>query len=149
MEVILKESIQTLGKAGDVVNVANGYARNFLLPSGKALVADRKNVSELARQRDRILAVAAKQRQEYEALAARLAALDIRIPVRVGEEERLYGSVTSMDIAKAIESQGYSVDRRKIQMEEPIKTTGEFAVPVKLSPEVSATLKVQVLPLAG
>ena len=147
MEVILKETIPSLGKAGDMVKVANGYARNFLLPKGKAIFASRKNISQLERQQAFILAKAAKERDEFDALAAKLGELDISIPVRVGEKDRLYGSVTSLDIANAIESQGYSIDRKKIQMDEPIKALGEFETPIRLSTDVRATVKVSVVPL--
>lgn len=146
MEIILRESVHSLGKAGDVVKVATGYARNYLIPKGFALLSDKKNVAQLDRQRSMILARAAKLKAEYEALAGQLGRLDISVPVRVGEEGRLYGSVTSMDIARAIESMGYAVDRRKIQMDEPIKSLGEFDIPVRLSADVTASLKIKVIP---
>jgi large subunit ribosomal protein L9 len=145
MEIILKETIPSLGKAGDIVKVANGYARNFLLPKGKAVFANRKNISQLERQQASILTKAAKEHDEFDALAAKLGELEISIPVRVGEKDRLYGSVTNLDIANAIESQGYSIDRKKIQMDEPIKALGEFVVPVKLSPDIRAAVKVNVV----
>jgi large subunit ribosomal protein L9 len=145
MEVILKETIPSLGKAGDMVKVANGYARNFLLPKGKAIFAERKNIFQLERQQTSILTKAAKEHDEFDALATKLGELEISIPVRVGEKDRLYGSVTNLDIANAIESQGYSIDRKKIQMDEPIKALGEFEIPVKLSPDVRAVIKVNVI----
>jgi len=146
MEIILKETIPSLGKAGDMVKVANGYARNFLLPKGKAIFADKKNMSQIERQQASILNKAARERDEFDALAVKLGSLEISIPVRVGELDRLYGSVTNLDIANVIESQGYSIDRKKIQLDEPIKTLGEFEVPVKLSPDVKAVVKVNVVP---
>ena len=146
MEIILKETIPSLGKAGDMVKVANGYARNFLLPKGKAIFANKKNMSQIERQQASILAKAAKEHDEFDALATKLGDLEISIPVRVGEMDRLYGSVTNLDIANAIESQGYSIDRKKIQLDEPIKALGEFEVPVKLSPDVKAIVKVNVVP---
>ncbi len=149
MEVILKESISSLGKAGDIVKVAGGYARNYLLPKGKAIVADRKNILQMERQRAAILKRAARELEELEALAHQLQSLDITIRVRVGEEDRMYGSVTSMDIAKAIEEQGYTVDRRKILLDEPIKALGEHEVTVKLSPEVTPAIRVKVVALEG
>jgi large subunit ribosomal protein L9 len=145
MEIILKETIPSLGKAGDMIKVANGYARNFLLPKGKAILAEKKNISQLERQQAFILAKAAKEHDEFDALATKLGGLEISIPVRVGEKDRLYGSVTNLDIANAIESQGYSIDRKKIQMDEPIKALGEFEIPVKLSPDVRAVIKVNVV----
>ena len=146
MEVILNESIESLGKAGDIVNVSDGYARNYLIPKGIAIVANKKNLVQIEKQRAAILERAAKVRQEYEALAEQLSKLDIEIPVKVGEEEKLYGSVTSMDIARAIEEKGYQVDRKKIVLPEPIKALGEYEIPVKLSPDVTATVKVRVVP---
>lgn len=146
MEIILKETIPSLGKAGDMVKVANGYARNFLLPKGKAIFADKKNMSQIDRQQASILNKAAKERDEFDALAVKLGSLEISIPVLVGELDRLYGSVTNLDIANVIESQGYSIDRKKIQLHEPIKTLGEFEVPVKLSPDVKAIVKINVVP---
>ncbi|MEA1991550.1 MAG: 50S ribosomal protein L9 [Thermodesulfobacteriota bacterium] len=146
MEIILKETIPSLGKAGDMVKVANGYARNFLLPKGKAIFANKKNIFQIKRQQASILANAAKEHDEFDALATKLGDLEITIPVRVGEKDRLYGSVTNMDIANVIESQGYSIDRKKIQMDEPIKALGEFEVSIKLSPDVRAIVKVNVVP---
>ena len=145
MEVILNESIDNLGKAGDIVNVASGYARNYLLPKGIAISADKKNLAKIERQREAILKRAAQMNEEYEALASRLAGLDIEIPVKVGEEEKLYGSVTNLDLAKAIEEKGFEIDRKKILLGEPIKALGEYEIPVKLSPDVTATLKVKVV----
>jgi large subunit ribosomal protein L9 len=145
MEIILKETIPSLGKAGDMIKVANGYARNFLLPKGKAIFAEKKNISQIERQQASILAKAAKEHDGFDALATKLGELEISIPVRVGENDRLYGSVTNLDIANAIESQGYSIDRKKIQMDEPIKALGEFEIPVKLSPDVRAVIKVNVV----
>ncbi|MBW1670790.1 MAG: 50S ribosomal protein L9 [Deltaproteobacteria bacterium] len=146
MEIILKETIPSLGKAGDIVKVANGYARNFLMPKGKAIFANKKNMSQVERQQASIVGKAAKERDEFDALASKLGDLKISIPVRVGEMDRLYGSVTNLDIANVIESQGYSIDRKKIQLDEPIKALGEFEVPVKLSPDVKAIVKVNVVP---
>ncbi len=145
MEVILNESIESLGKAGDIVKVSDGYARNYLIPKGIAIVANKKNLVQIEKQRAAILERAAKMRQEYEALAEQLAKLDLEISVKVGEEEKLYGSVTSMDIAKAIEDKGYQVDRKKILLPEPIKALGEYEVPIKLSPDVTATVNVKVV----
>lgn len=146
MEIILQESISTLGKAGDIVKVADGYARNYLLPRGLALVADKKNITNLEKQRSRILARAAKLKAEYEALATQLQAMELEIKVKVGEGDRLYGSVTAMDIADAIAAKGYSVDRRKILLSEPIKAIGDYDVEIKLSSDVMANVKVKVVP---
>ncbi len=145
MEVILKESIKSLGSAGDIVNVADGYARNYLIPQGKAVIATTKNIKQLERQQEAIRKKAAQIKADLEALAAQLNNLEIEIPVKVGESGKLYGSVTSMDIAKAISEKGYSVDRKKIQLEEPIKELGEYSISIKLAPEVEATIKLNVV----
>lgn len=149
MEIILQESISTLGKAGDVVKVADGYARNYLLPRGLALVADRKNLTNLERQRNRIMARAARLRDEHEALASQLQAMELVVPVKVGEGDRLYGSVTAMDIAEAIAAKGYPVDKRKIQIKELIKVLGEHDVEIRLATDVAATVKIKVVSAAG
>jgi large subunit ribosomal protein L9 len=146
MEIILKKTIPSLGKAGDIVKVADGYARNFLLPKGKAIYADKKNISQIKRQQAFILSKAAKEHDELNALASKLDELEIDIPVRVGEIDRLYGSVTNIDIANAIELHGYLIDRKKIQMNEPIKALGKFEIPIKLSPDIKAIVKVNVIP---
>jgi len=146
VEIILQESIKTLGKAGDVVKVADGYARNYLLPMGLALVADKKNLTNLERQRNRILARAAKLREEYEALASQLQSMELVVPAKVGEGNRLYGSVTAMDIAELIAAKGYQVDKRKIQIQEPIKAIGEYDVEIRLATDVTAIVKVKVVP---
>ncbi len=145
MEVILKESIKSLGSAGDIVNVADGYARNYLIPQGKAVIATSKNIKQLERQQEAIRKKAAQLKADLEALAAQLNKLEIEIPVKVGESGKLYGSVTSMDIAKAISDKGYSVDRKKIQLDEPIKELGEYSILIKLAPEVDATIKLNVI----
>jgi large subunit ribosomal protein L9 len=145
MEVILKESISSLGKAGEIVKVADGYARNYLLPKSLAILANKKNVTQLDRDQERILAKAAQLKEEYEAVSLQLQKLDVVIPMRIGEEDKLYGSVTS-DIADAVKALGFEVDRRKIQLDEPIKSAGEFDVNIKLNPEVIASLHVRVVP---
>lgn len=145
MEVILSESIETLGKAGDIVKVANGYGRNYLLPRGKAMLADKKNIQKMERHRQAIIDRAAKVAKEYEALATRLGALNLVCQVKTGEEGKLYGSVTSMDIADLIENAGYEVDRRKIQLSEPIKHLGEYDIVIKLHPDVKASVKIKVI----
>lgn len=147
MEVILKKTISSLGKAGDIVKVAPGYARNYLLPYGKAIMADPENVAQMERQRAAILERAAKELQELEALASQLDGVEVTLPARVGEEGKLYGSVTAMDIAKAVEEKGFALDKRKIQLAEPIRALGDYDVLVKLAPDLIATLKVHVVPL--
>ncbi|MFC1770063.1 50S ribosomal protein L9 [Nitrospirota bacterium] len=144
MKVILKDEVQHLGKIGDVVTVARGYARNFLLPQGFAVIADTKNVKALEHEQ-RIMAERA--RKYYEAsqvLAEKIGAIELSFTAKVGEEEKLFGSVTSMDIAAALKDKGIEVDKRKISIAEPIKSLGEHEVEVKVAHEVSATVKITV-----
>lgn len=145
MEIILRESIKKLGKAGEVVKVAPGYGRNYLLPKGLAILADKKNLAQLERQQKYIIARAAKLKEEHEALATQLQSLDITIAKRAGEESRLYGAVTSMDIAEAIAAKGFEVDKKKILLSEPIKAIGEYQVSCRLSAEVSCDITVKVV----
>jgi large subunit ribosomal protein L9 len=147
MEVILRDHVENLGRRGDVVKVADGYARNFLLPRKLALPATEANKKVVERQRKIADAREAEERQGAEALAARLAALDIVLARRVGEQEHLYGSVTSADIAEVLAAKGFDIDKRKIQLADPLKSIGEFTVPLRLHRDVVAQLKVKVTPL--
>jgi large subunit ribosomal protein L9 len=149
MEVILREHVDNLGRRGDVVKVANGYARNYLLPRKLALPVTEQNRRQIERERKVAEAREAEEKQQAEALAARMAAVDIVMPRRVGEHDTLYGSVTATDIAEALSGHGFEVDKRKIVLAEPLKAIGEFDVPVKIHREVSATVKVRVVPLEG
>ena len=146
IEVILREHVEHLGSRGEVVKVANGYARNFLFPRKLALAVTEENKRQIERDRAKAEAREAEERQVAEALQRRLEALDVSIARRVGEHETLYGSVTSADIAEALQAQDFTVDRRKIQLPEPLKTIGEHMVPVKLTREITAKLKVKVVP---
>jgi len=148
MEVILRDHVENLGRRGDVVKVADGYARNFLLPRKLALLATEANKKVVERQRRVADAQEAEERSGAEALAARLAALEIVLSRRVGEHEALYGSVTSADIAEVLAAKGFEIDKRKITLAEPLKQIGEFTVPVKLHRDVVAQLTVKVTPLA-
>ncbi|BAT72513.1 large subunit ribosomal protein L9 [Thermosulfidibacter takaii ABI70S6] len=146
MKVILKEDVEGLGNAGDIVNVKDGYARNYLIPRGLALRATVKNVKALEKQREMILQRINKERKRYEAFAAKLAELKVVIKKKAGEEGKLFGSVTSRDIAEALESMGYEIDRKKIVLEEPIKSVGNYTVKVKLPYQVEADLAIEVVP---
>jgi len=148
MEVILRDHVENLGRRGDVVKVADGYARNYLLPRKLALVATEANKKVVERQRRIADAREAEERTGAEALAARLSALEIVLSRRVGEHDALYGSVTSADIAEVLASKGYEFDKRKITLAEPLKQIGEFTVPLKLHRDVVAQLTVKVTPLA-
>ena len=148
MEVILRDHVENLGRRGDVVKVARGYARNYLLPRKLALLATPANRKVVERQRKIADAQDAEERSGAEALAARLSALEIVLSRRVGEHEALYGSVTSADIAEVLAGKGFEIDKRKITLAEPLKKIGEFTVPVKLHRDVVAQLTVKVTPQA-
>jgi len=145
MEVILREHVDNLGKRGEVVKVAPGYARNFLLPRKLALPVNDGNRKLIERERKLAETREAEERGTAEALASRIEQIELSIARRVGETEQLYGSVTSADLAEALSSQGLDVDRRKIQLAEPLKALGATTVPVKLHREVTAQLKVNVV----
>jgi len=147
MEVILRDHVENLGRRGDVVKVADGYARNYLLPRKLALPATEANRKVVDRQRKIADAREAEERSGAEAIAARLTALEIVLSRRVGEQEHLYGSVTSADIAEVLAAKGFEIDKRKINLAEPLKQLGEFTVPVKLHRDVVAQLTVKVTPI--
>lgn len=146
MEVILRESIKSLGKAGDVVKVADGYARNYLIPKQLAIHADKKNLKLLEGQRKRILTRAATLKNEFDALASKLAEIKLEIQMLVGEEGKLFGSVTTIDIEKAIAEKGYEIDRKKIELAEPIKAIGDYEIEIRLHSEVTAKVSLSVVP---
>ncbi|OGQ00190.1 MAG: 50S ribosomal protein L9 [Deltaproteobacteria bacterium RBG_19FT_COMBO_52_11] len=146
MKVILIENVPSLGKAGDVVPVAVGYGRNFLIPKKMALEATPTNIHFLERQRESFLEKAGKEKQNVQALAEKIESLICTLARPAGENEKLFGSITSMDLQEFLNKHGLSVDRRKIILPTPIKTLGSFTVLVKLHPEVSAQLKVDVVP---
>jgi large subunit ribosomal protein L9 len=149
MELILKEDVRSLGRAGDVVKVKSGYARNFLLPQKKALLADetnRKVVEELKKKQSMRLA---KEKEEAAELADKISRLNITVTKQAGDDEdgkstKLFGSVTTMEIAQALAKEGLAVDKKLLHLDKPIKELGSFKVAVKLHPEVVATLKIKV-----
>ena len=144
MEIILREAIDTLGQAGDVVRVKNGYARNYLLPRKKAYIATPGNLKVMAQEKARMIRREAAQREEAEKLRGMIEAVDIRVERLAGDEGVLYGSVTNADVAEALEAQGYTVDKRKIQLEEHIKRLGRYTIPIRLFTEVVAEITVHV-----
>ena len=146
IEVILKDHVEHLGSRGEVVKVADGYARNYLFPRKLALAVTVENKRQIERERAKAEAHEAEERQVAEALAARLQALEISIARRVGEQDTLYGSVTSADIAEALQARNFTVDRRKIQLPDPLKVVGDHVVSVKLHRDVTAELKVKIVP---
>jgi large subunit ribosomal protein L9 len=145
MEVILREHVDNLGKRGELVKVADGYARNYLLPRKLALLATDGNRKQIEREREKFDAREAEEKKAAEALAARVANLEIEIARRVGESDVLFGSVTTADIAEALAAKGFEADRRKLQLAEPIKKLGEYDIPLRLSREVVAHIKVRVI----
>ena len=145
IEVILKEHVEHLGRRGEVVKVANGYARNYLLPRKLALEVTTENKRQIERERAKAEAHEAEERQEAEALKTRVEALEIAIARRVGEQDTLYGSVTTSDLAEALNGRGLPIDRRRIQLADPLKTLGDHEIAVKLHREVTARLRVKIV----
>jgi large subunit ribosomal protein L9 len=144
MKLILREDVENLGKGGDLVDVKPGYGRNFLLPRGLAVVANPKNVRELEHQKSVASAKAAKLKASAQAVAKRLAETPVVLKRKAGEQDKLFGSVTAIDIAEALAARGLQLDRRSIDLAEPIKTLGDFEVPVKLHHEVVGKARVKV-----
>jgi large subunit ribosomal protein L9 len=145
MEIILREDIEKLGHRGDVVTVAPGFARNFLIPKRLAVAATESNKKIVAQERDAWLRKEAKVKGESEDLAKLLSAVTLTISQRAGEEGHLFGSVTSKDVADALEKQNFNIDRRKIQLEENIRQTGEYKIPIRLHRDVTAEVTVNVV----
>lgn len=146
MKIILTENIPSLGTPGTIVEVAKGYARNFLIPKGKALEATPGNLARFETMRTRIEEEFAKGQEAAQELADRLAEVSLTIHQRVGESERLYGSVTNAVIVQALEEKGFALDRRQLELEEPIKKLGTYRVTVRLAPEVKTQIQVEVIP---
>ena len=149
MEVILREHVDNLGRRGEVVKVADGYARNYLLPRKLALLVTEGNKKQIERERAKFDAKEAEEQKQAGAVADRLASVDVVISRKVGETEALYGSVTSGDIADALVAKGFDLDKRKLQLPDPIKKLGEFEVPVKLHRDVITNVKVRVVAEGG
>jgi len=145
MEVLLLKDVADLGREGDVVTVAKGHARNFLIPKKFAVTAGTRTIKLQEKIRGERLAREAKERQEFEELAEKLSNVSLTTAVKVGEDEQLYGSVTTQDIAALIEQEGYTIDRKKIILEQPIKALGVYAILIRLHPDVDATIKLWVV----
>ena len=145
MEVILREHVDNLGRRGEIVKVADGYARNYLLPRKLALLATDGNKKQIERERVKFDAKELEETKVAQAVAERMANLEIEIARKVGETDVLFGSVTSADIADALAAKGFELDRRKLQLAEPIKKLGEYSVPVKLHRDVTTHVKVRVV----
>lgn len=145
MKIVLRQDYEPLGMAGEIVDVKTGFARNFLIPKGYALTATPQNIQRFKNEKEQLSWKIEKEKRKSMELAKTLENVSCTIAVQVGEEEKLFGSVTSQNIAEALESQGYSVDKRKIILEEPIKSLGIYSVPIKLHPDVDAKVKVWVV----
>jgi large subunit ribosomal protein L9 len=144
MEVILKEDVPSLGSRGDVVKVAEGYGRNYLLPRKLAIVATAGNKSVIEQMKAASVRRSAKEKTQAEALSKQFDGLSVSFTRKSGENDQLFGSVTSGDIAEALAKKSFDIDRRKIQLHEPLKTVGEFTVPIKLHKDVTTHLKVVI-----
>ncbi len=148
MKVILIENVSSLGKVGDIVQVAAGYGRNFLVPRKVAIEATPGNLQLLERQREVFLNKTQKDKKVAEELRLKIETLACTLPHKAGESEKLFGSITSKDLQDYLEQQGISIDRRKIHLPHPIKSLGSYTVPVKLHSDIIANLKVNVIPVA-
>ena len=145
MKIIMLKDVEGVGQAGDIVQVADGYARNLLIPKGEALLATDANMARFESQRRQLEATADRERKAATALAEELEKASLTAQVRVGEEDRLFGSVTAQNIADLLKEQGHEIDRRTIELEEPIRALGVYTVPVKLHASVTAEVKVWVV----
>ncbi len=145
MEVILREDVKSLGKAGELVKVKPGYARNFLLPKGLAYEATEGNRKRIAAEAKSRAARLDQERGEAQAVGARLSGVALTLKRKAGEGDRLFGSITSQDLADALQAQGHAVDKRKIELEHPIKTIGAHTIAIRLHPEVHAEIRVTVV----
>lgn len=145
MKIILKEDVKNIGKMGSVVNVSDGYARNFLVPKNLAVEANIKNIKALEHEKRKIAERAKKVIKSNQEIAEKISSMTITLKAKAGEEDRLFGSITTMDIANAIKVQGLDIDRKKIMLDEPIKRLGSYAVSVKIQPDINASLNVNVV----
>jgi large subunit ribosomal protein L9 len=145
MEVILKQSVEKLGNPGDVVKVSPGYARNYLIPRGIAVEATAANIKRIEQQRQRLEAAEAVRRESARSLAERIGQVSLTFSARVGEEGKLFGSVTASDILHRLEDMGYELEKRQIELQEPIKALGVYRVPIRLHADVRAEIKVWVI----
>lgn len=145
MKVILRKNFEQLGNIGEVVDVKDGYARNFLLPRQIAYIATEKNIKALEIEKKQLEEKLAQELEGAQKLSSELENVSVTIPVKVGEEDKIFGSVTSQMIAEALSEKGYEIDRRKIEIDEPIKSLGIYSINIKLHPEVTAVVKTWVV----
>jgi len=145
MKVILQETLDGVGHLGDLINVADGFARNYLLPRGKAVEADSRSIKAFEHAKRAAAEKAKKEKQEIESHAKKLSAVALTIEMQAGKDDKLFGSVTAKDIAEGLAAQGFQVDRRKIQLAHPVKELGTVTVPIKMPREIMATVTVHVV----
>jgi large subunit ribosomal protein L9 len=145
MEVILRQAVENLGKPGDVVKVSNGFGRNFLLPRGVAFEATAGNLKRIAQEKERLEAAETERRSSAQALATKLEAVSLTFSARVGEDGKLFGSVTAADIVHQLETQGFQIEKRQIDLHEPLRTLGVFRVPVRLHADVKPEIRIWVI----
>ncbi|HVO66842.1 MAG TPA: 50S ribosomal protein L9 [Syntrophales bacterium] len=145
MKVILKENVESLGKAGDAVKVADGYARNYLIPKGLAIEASSWSIKALEHEKKRIMKKIESERKKAELMVEKLRGVTCTLYRRAGEQDKLFGSVTTKDIEKSLVEQGIEIDRKMIILEEPVRSLGEFPVKIKLQPGVTAEIKITVV----
>ena len=145
MDIILTEDMHNLGAAGDLIKVKDGYARNYLIPKGMAVMATTQKMKSLEHQKRQVQSKLNKKKREAEALAKRLEEVSCTVSKMVGEDDKLFGSVTSADIQKSLKNEGLDIDKRTILLSDPIKSLGIFTVPIKVHPEVTAQVKVWVV----
>jgi len=145
MEVILRTDVPKLGKAGDIVKVKDGFARNYLLPKGLAIPANQKTIKALENQRKIILAKAERERKKAQSLAEKLTGLTLTFYRKIIEGERIYGSISAQDIVKALEEKGLNLERRFVLLDEPIKQLGTYEIPIRLGPGLEVKIKLEVI----
>ncbi len=145
MKIILKEDVKNLGRMGDIVNVAEGYARNFLIPRKLAVEANTKSIKALEHEKKIIQEKAKKIKNADQELSDRISSMTLTIRAKAGEEDKLFGSITTMDIAEALKNEDINIDRKKIALDEPIKRLGSYTVSVRIRPEIAAQLNIQVI----
>ncbi|MGH7495058.1 MAG: 50S ribosomal protein L9 [bacterium] len=145
MKVLLRQNLESLGEAGKIVNVKDGYARNFLLPRGLAFEANERNLKIFEQEKKRLVGLKEKEKKSAEVLKAKMDGVSITATLPVGEDDRVFGSVTNQDIADLLAVKGFSLDKRKIILEEPVKALGIYEVPVKLHPEIESRIKLWVV----
>lgn len=145
MKVILKDDVKNLGSMGQVVDVADGFARNYLVPRGLAVEANTKNIKSLEHEKKVIQEKAKKIKSQVQDISEKISSMTIVIKAKVGEEGKLFGSVTSMDIAEQMKNEGIEVDKKKISLEEPIKRIGSYSVNIKMHPEITTQVNIQVV----